>query len=110
MTDQLDSEWHVVANMNEVDEDEPLLVQVGDNQIALCKIGETIHAIDDICTHEFASLSEGFVEGDTIECPLHQAMFHIPTGKVLEGPAEEDVRTYPVKVVDGRIHVKVTDD
>ena len=94
----MDVEWHRVASAGAIEEDEPMRVRVGEREIALCLVDDTIYSIDDMCTHEDASLSDGFVEGDTIECPLHQARFHIPTGKVLDAPATEDVATYPVKL------------
>ena len=109
MSDQPGGQWHTVAKTSEVDEDEPKRVSVGTTDIAVCKVGDRFYAIDDICTHEYASLSDGFVEGDAIECPLHQARFHIPTGKVLTAPATEDLRTYPVKVEGDDILVQVPD-
>ncbi len=67
----------------------------------------TVYAIGNLCTHEFALLTEGFVEGDAIECPLHQARFSIKTGKVLSEPADTDVPSYPVKVDGDDIYVGV---
>lgn len=100
-------EWHRVASASELEEEEPEHARVGDYLIGLYRLGDSIYAIDDVCTHEFAVLSEGFVDGDEIECPLHQARFHIPTGKVTELPAEEDVRTYPVKVEGDDVYVGI---
>lgn len=105
-----DVEWHRVASFGELDEDEPEHARVGDYLIGIYKLGDRVYAIDDVCTHEFAVLSEGFVEGEEIECPLHQARFHIPTGKVTALPAEEDVRTYPVKVDGDDVYVGVPKD
>lgn len=102
-----DESWHKVAGEADVDPDEPLRVRVGDAQIALCNVDGTIYAIDNICTHEYAELSDGFIEGDCIECPLHQAQFHIPTGKALGPPADEDLATYPVKVENGDVFVQL---
>ncbi len=99
--------WHKVAREDEIDPDEPLRIRVGDAQIALCKVDGTVYAIDNICTHEFAELSDGFIEGDCIECPLHQAQFHIPTGKVMSAPADEDLAVYAVKVEDGDVYVQL---
>ncbi len=107
MDQQADLEWRRVAEVDEIDDDEPRQVLVGKRIIALYKVGRVFYATDDTCTHEFASLSDGYIEGDTIECPLHQARFHIPTGKVLDLPAEDDLATYPVRVEDGLIYVGV---
>ena len=102
--------WQKVADESDVEPDEPLRVRVGSAQIALCNVDGTIYAIDNICTHEYAELSDGFIEGDCIECPLHQAQFHIPTGQALGPPADEDLATYPVKVEDGAVYVRLSPD
>ena len=100
--------WHRVASVAEIEVDEALAVSVGDIEIALCNVDGTIYAINNICTHEYASLADGLIEGDAIECPLHQAQFHIPTGKVLSSPAEVDLETYPVRVEGDEVYVQVT--
>ena len=68
--------------------------------VAVFNVDGQFHAIADTCSHEEASLSEGFVEEDIVECPKHGAMFHIPTGEVRSLPATHGVTTYPT-VVDG---------
>ena len=98
--------WHRVASESDVDTDEPLRVRIGEAQIALCNVDGEIYAIDNICTHEYAELSDGFIDGDCIECPLHQAQFHIPSGRAMGPPADEDLATYPVKVESGEVYVK----
>ncbi len=57
-------------------------------------------AVADTCTHEEASLSEGFLEGAAIECPWHSSVFDVRTGELLGPPATEAIATFPV-VVDG---------
>ena len=52
----------------------------------------------DICSHAYAHLSDGYVDGDTVECPLHQGLFHIPTGKAMAPPVTQDIATYPVRI------------
>ena len=91
--------------MDEFDQDEPMAVTLAGHAIGLYRIDDTVYALDNICTHEFATLSHGEVVGDAIECPLHAARFHIPTGRVLDPPAEDDLRTYPVKVEGNDIFV-----
>lgn len=60
-------------------------------------------AINDTCTHEEASLAEGWIEGEQVECPLHSSSFSLRTGKVLCLPATVDTRTHKVEVRDGQI-------
>ena len=62
---------------------------------------------DDACTHGPGSLSEGFVEGDTIECNFHQGVFNIRTGACVKPPCMVPVRTYRTIVEDGRVYVEV---
>lgn len=75
--------------------------------IALYRLNDQIYAIDDVCTHEFALLSQGFVEAGAIECPLHQARFDIATGRCLAPPADRDLRTYEVRIESDQIYVRV---
>lgn len=61
------------------------------------------YATDDTCTHEDASLAEGWLEDDEIECPLHAARFCLKSGKALCLPATVAVRTHRVDVRDGAV-------
>ena len=99
--------WHKVANAADVPEGGALQVSVGSELIAVCNLDGKFYAISDICTHQQANLSDGFIDGENIECPLHQALFHIPTGKVLREPAEVDLKTCPVKHEDGCIYIEL---
>jgi len=59
-----------------------------------------LYAIDDTCTHQDASLADGWIEGCEVECPLHSSRFDLRTGAVDQPPAKRPVRTHRV-VVDG---------
>lgn len=102
-----DGTWHRVAARGDVHPDAPVQVKVGENLIALYDIDGAVYATSDICTHAFACLSEGFQEGDMIECPLHEGRFHIPTGKAQGAPVTVDLKVYPVKVDGDDILVEV---
>jgi 3-phenylpropionate/trans-cinnamate dioxygenase ferredoxin subunit len=67
------------------------------------------YATQDLCTHEHAYLSDGVVVDCVVECPFHQGRFDIRTGKALGAPVIEPLETYPIKIVDGRIYVQVTE-
>jgi nitrite reductase/ring-hydroxylating ferredoxin subunit len=90
--------WHEVAKTSEVPEGEALRVQVGEEPIAIYNLNGTFYATHDICTHALAHLSDGYVEGDCVECPLHGGVFHIPTGKAVSGPVQKPVRIFSIKV------------
>ena len=70
-------------------------------QVLMLGLGGELFAIDDTCTHQDASLSEGWLEDCMIECPLHAASFDLRTGRPTGPPAKRPVRTYPVLVEDG---------
>lgn len=67
-----------------------------------------VYAIDDTCTHQDASLADGWLEGCLIECPLHASCFDLRTGEVDQPPAKRPVRTHRVEVVDGVIFVELS--
>jgi nitrite reductase/ring-hydroxylating ferredoxin subunit len=99
--------WRVAAKLDELGEEEALGVVIEGQPLALYKIGGRVYATHNVCTHEHALLSDGYVEGDCIECPLHQARFHIPTGEVRAAPATEPIKTYAAKVENGQILVDI---
>jgi len=73
-------------------------VEIDGRKIAVVNARGTVYAVDDTCTHENESLSEGPVVGEIIACPKHGSRFHVPTGRVLSLPAVRPVNTYEVKV------------
>jgi len=82
-------------------------VDIGGRRILLANVAGRLYAVDDSCTHEEASLSTGVLQGELVKCPLHNSRFNVRTGEALEEPAEEDLRTYPVREEGGRILVGV---
>ena len=101
------STWHEVGPVDSFEEDEPHGVVTGGVGIAIFRVGDEFFALRDMCTHEVAPLSEGFVEDDCVECPLHQGMFDLRTGEPRKEPCVEPVQTYPVRVIDGQVEVCV---
>jgi 3-phenylpropionate/trans-cinnamate dioxygenase ferredoxin subunit len=68
-----------------------------------------LYAIDDTCTHQDASLADGWLEGCEVECPLHASKFDLRTGKVDAPPARLPVRTHQVLVENGMLYVELSD-
>lgn len=99
--------WHPAASADAVGEDEAVGVKVAGQDIAICRIDGTYYALHNVCTHQFALLSDGYVEDGCIECPLHQGKFEIRTGKAMGPPVTEDVRTFPVRVEGNQIFVEI---
>jgi nitrite reductase/ring-hydroxylating ferredoxin subunit len=79
----------------------------GPKPIAIFRLKDGYFAIEDICSHEEASLSEGEIEDGKVECPMHGAIFDIKTGKNLTLPAVLPVKSYPVKIENGDIFLEM---
>lgn len=93
----------------ELVENQAKRVMVDGVPIALVKDSAgDIHAIGDTCTHGEISLSEGFVEGETLECWAHGSQFSLITGTPLNLPAYEPVPVFPVEVIDGDVYIDPT--
>ena len=84
----------------------------GGRTILLARIGGKVFATDRICTHAYADLSTGILNEDekTVTCPLHLSAFKLDSGQPQNLPAEEPLKTYNVKISDGRIYVNITDE
>ncbi len=67
-----------------------------------------VFAIDDTCTHQDASLADGWLDGATVECPLHSSCFDLRTGEVDAPPARVGVRAHRAEVIDGQIWVTLS--
>jgi len=90
--------WTRVAAAAELKDRGVMDAEVNGEEIALYWVEETPYATENICTHAFARLSEGFLDGDCIECPVHQALFNVKTGEAVSPPAYQAVKTFPCRV------------
>jgi nitrite reductase/ring-hydroxylating ferredoxin subunit len=81
--------------------------EVGDRRLAVFNIEGKFYVTDDECTHASASLAEGMLEGDVIECCLHFGAFHVPTGAVKAPPASMALRTYQVVLQGDDVFVDI---
>ncbi len=80
---------------------------VSGRDIAFYEVDGEVFATDNLCTHGAARLSDGFLEGNEIECPLHQGRFDVCTGKAMCAPLTEDIKTYPVKIENMRVMLRL---
>ena len=87
-----------VAQVSEIKPGEMIAVEVDSEQVLLANVDGSIHAVDDICSHAYASLSEGDLNGAEVECPLHGGSFNVTTGEAMGPPADEPVRVYKVQI------------
>lgn len=95
--------WVVVCNADEVKDGESLRVDWGGTIITVVKQGGEVYAFQEFCTHRYGPLSEGKRYDHQIECPWHRSCFDIRNGKVIEGPAKVDLKTYSAAIRAGKI-------
>ncbi|MGQ0802874.1 MAG: Rieske (2Fe-2S) protein [Actinomycetota bacterium] len=67
-------------------------------QVTVANVSGALHAFNDVCTHKHCPLSKGELEGSTVTCPCHGSQFDVTTGAVIQGPAQDPVDTYPVRM------------
>jgi nitrite reductase/ring-hydroxylating ferredoxin subunit len=103
MADNSDNVVRVCAK-SEVGPESVKAFEVGDRRLAVYSIEGAFYITDDECTHAAASLADGMLEGDVIECCVHMGSFHVPTGNVVQPPCEVPLRTYHVVVKDEDIY------
>ena len=100
----------VIAPLSELPEGRGLRVEVGNHRVAVFRIGESVYAIGDRCSHAEASLAEGELFGTEVECPRHGSEFDLETGVPGSFPATRPVPVYEVSVVDGEVLLTLPDD
>jgi len=100
------AEWVAVARVEDFPPGTVRTVEIEGTPIAVFNLDGRYHAIEDLCSHETETLSDGEIAGDEIVCPRHGSHFSIRTGQALSPPAYEPVATFPVQVEDGMVMVK----
>lgn len=102
--------WVTVAKDGYLEPGELMYVEVGDEPVVLINLDGELHALNDLCTHEEASLSDGTIVGDEIECPLHGGAFYIRTGEPAAMPVVVGTEKYKVRTVDGEVQVSLVQE
>lgn len=110
----MDSGFVYAAKASDIAVGETKKLPLGDFGVLIANVKDEFYAVDALCTHYGGDLSEGKLEGKTITCPVHGAKFDVTDGKVVSPPTEpldrpeiESLITYPLKVENGEIYVKV---
>jgi naphthalene 1,2-dioxygenase ferredoxin component len=109
MTESVTEQWTDVAALDAIPEGDVIGIFVAGKEIALYEVEGEIHATDNLCTHGAARLSDGFLDGREIECPLHQGKFDVCTGKALCAPVTQNIRIYPTRVENNRVFLNLLD-
>ncbi len=97
--------WVKAANTKDISNEEIVSVDLEGRELMLIKKDGNISALDRIFTHERADLSMGFLGENYITCPLHLSQFEVETGKALNPPAENQLKSYKVKIEENGIYV-----
>ena len=104
----MSDDFQTVAYVSDLYPGEMMQVRIGRQRIGLYNVDGEFFATDDTCSHEEASLTEGFLYDDIVECPLHGGAFCVRTGEVEAFPVVVGIDTYPVRVVGDEIQVNPT--
>ena len=99
--------WIFVCDKDKIDFEDLIRFDYGDKTFCVYNIKDGFFATDGICTHEEVHLEDGLVTDDEIECPMHQGIFNIKTGEVIQDPPCVALKTYDVKVEGDKIYLKI---
>lgn len=99
--------WKDLMSQDDVFQNEVVGVQFEGKDLAIYDVEGELFASENICNHGNARLCDGFLEGYEIECPHHQGRFDIRDGKALCAPLTENMKTYPVKIENGRVFINL---
>lgn len=94
-----------VCPTSDVPENSAKRFEIGKHVLAVYNVGGEFFVTDDECTHGAASLADGVLEDDVIECTMHFGAFNVRTGAVVQAPCSIPLRTYKVVVQDGNVLV-----
>jgi ethylbenzene dioxygenase ferredoxin component len=99
-----------VCAQAEIAPDSVKAFDVGDKRLAVFNIAGKFYVTDDECTHASASLADGMLDGEVIECCMHLGAFHVPTGAVKAPPCAVALRTYKVLLQGDEVFVDLDRD
>jgi nitrite reductase/ring-hydroxylating ferredoxin subunit len=94
-----------LCKVGDVEAGAALRVETGELVLAVFNLDGAFFVTDDACTHGPGSLSEGYIEGEVVECNFHNGQFNIKTGEVVGPPCMIPVKTYRAVVADGKVFI-----
>ena len=103
-------EFIKVAKVGELQPGEIKYLELNGEEILLANIDGEHYAVSDTCTHAYASLSDGALEGSHVSCPIHGGVFDVISGEVVQGPPDEALQRYAVKLEGDDIFVGPNND
>jgi nitrite reductase/ring-hydroxylating ferredoxin subunit len=96
-----------LCQTTDVPSGEAIKIEVAGLTLAVYNVDNNFYVTDDACTHGPGSLSEGFLDGEVIECNFHQGCFNVRTGEVVTPPCVVPIKTYKTFVEDGAVYIEV---
>ena len=103
----MSDEWKLVCKVEDIEMEDLIRFDYEDKTFCVYRLEDGFYATDGICTHEDVHLEEGLVMDSEIECPMHQGIFDIKSGKAISPPACDDLKTYPVKVENEEVYINI---
>lgn len=103
----VDAGFVAAARLETVTENRVHCVEVAGVRLVLCRVDEAVYAVENQCSHADATFDKGRVRRHKLLCPLHGAIFDVRDGSVLSAPAFRPIKSYPVQIEDGQVHVKL---
>lgn len=101
----MSNQYIKVASLKDLAVSKLMRIKTDTTDICLAYVDGKVFAVDDMCSHEDASLAKGSLHGECVKCPLHGSRFDLNSGEALDEPAEDKIKTYKVKIQDNDILV-----
>ena len=102
------AEFTKVCVLTEIPLNEPLIIEIDGEPVALCRVGEQVYALEDVCPHQGASFEGGEIDDGILICPLHGWRAEVCSGQSLEAPSLK-IAMYQTKVDNGEVYVKLSE-
>ena len=106
--ENVNENWQLVNGTADMDIEDIIRFDHDNKTYCVYRLEDGFFATDGICTHEAVHLEDGLVMDGEIECPMHQGIFDIKSGSAISPPACEDLKTYPVKVENDQVYIKIS--
>jgi nitrite reductase/ring-hydroxylating ferredoxin subunit len=100
--------WETICSTSQVREEYPFGAKIAGKEVGVFLVDGEYFAIEDVCPHAYALLSQGFVEDGKVECPLHEAVFDIRSGRCLREPGGRNLLTYPLRVQGDEVQIDIS--
>ncbi|MDJ0740612.1 MAG: non-heme iron oxygenase ferredoxin subunit [Gammaproteobacteria bacterium] len=103
----MDAPWHAIAATGELGDNAMRAFEIDGERLLLVYADGDYFVVDEMCSHEDYSLALGCIKGRRVKCSLHGSYFDLASGAALDEPADTPIRTYPVRVADGKVWTRL---